>query len=165
MKASLCICILGLLGSVCAEESKTDLWMSVSAKVQNLTWRFKATEGAAPDPSIFKGDLAELRSAFDKLVDAQELVRQELLLRAPDERESHKMESVLKFAEALSDTYGAYVAMEMIGFGHHTRFTTFREGKPFKITAYLPPDEMKRYVEHLEKIGLLSESESDKEEK
>ena len=149
---TLAILLALLIGSASlADETKsaTDFspWMKLSVRVQNVAWVFqRLSPTGQPDPSFFTDDLKEIDRLLGILVADGAVTKSTVKLRAPKGREED-YQAIMKFTEKLGETYGQYVALELMDLGLRKHLTAMDdEDKPLELTLHLPAEQMKAFM-------------------
>lgn len=133
----------------------TNLWIDLSAKVQNLHHQisaFGATSGL--DFSTYEEDLKGIDKALEELVAAGELESKTVLLNVDGETGLNKIDELIPTIGQIGSKYGFFVASEMCDLGAKLRFMTFDQDQPIKLHLRLPREELELMTKRLKELGL-----------
>jgi hypothetical protein len=118
-------------------------WMKLSVRVQNVAWVFQQLNPSGqPDPSFFTDDLKEIDRLLSVLVSEGAVTKSIVKLRPPKGRDKD-YEKIMEFTEKLAETYGQYVALELMDLGLRRRLSAIDEDQPLVLNVHLPPDQLK----------------------
>jgi len=142
------------------DDNTKKLWIDLSAKVQNTHDAIRLLDGGSPDPSTRDHLIKPIDIALDRLVKAGELQSQKFEIKIPGADKTKdlydkKIVPLKKVIEKLEEEYGIYTAMEMCDFGARLHFDLIKPNTIHKMHIRLPAKEMKSYVAHLKKVGLI----------
>jgi len=142
-------------------EQRRDLgnWLKISVRVQNVARELERLQRLMPDtppePSQFDGDLKVITSVLSELVKARELEEKKIELVPPEVLGDEGLGHVMHFVESLSDTYGYFVAIELVDVGLRMKLSVLEKGKPIPLTLRLPPKLLRKFLAMAEKNNML----------
>ncbi|WP_353568919.1 hypothetical protein [Haloferula sargassicola] len=138
-----------IIGTSLAEEvkpaSEFSPWMKLSVRVQNVALVFqRLNPSGQPDPSFFTDDLKEIDRLLSVLVSEGILTKSVVKLRPPKGRDKD-YDRIMEFTEKLAETYGQYVALELMDLGLRRRLSAMDEDEPLVLNVHLPSDQLKAF--------------------
>ena len=164
MKTLLRILILqAAVGQALLAEDKADTipsaWMKISALTQNYRYFLleKSDSEARRDPDYVKKAQKRMDHLLEQLVEDGTLVKETIQLKSRVDI-GEGMNHLTVFAEEIGQTYGQYVALELMGFGLTMAMapSNVEAHRPLTIVARLPKEQLQQYKTFLSKNNLLA---------